>query len=139
MNTEWDIEWYDFGRRAVNRRRHDGPDETGVYPSHMQYVLKSRKPYSYEEFYLHNTRRKYNAVDYSDRLVEWDYDKYNKCCQEVWGDQGQWFDSRRPEEIEKFLQLYHNEPKIKLAAIIEGCNVSSGYPYWVFRYNHPSC
>lgn len=47
------------------------------------------------------------------------------------GDRGQYFNNRKPEEIEKFLSQYLTN-RIKLTAIMEGCNVSNGFPYWIF-------
>jgi len=73
-----------------------------------------------------------NAV-YSDRLYQWDYKKFNSCCQEVFGDTGQYFDNRKPEDIERFLSLYLGT-NVKLTAIQKECNVSSGFPLWVFFY-----
>ena len=74
---------------------------------------------------------------YSDRLYEWDYNKYNRCCREVFGNEGQYFHNRRREDIEKFLSLYF-ERGITLTAIIQGCNQGNGYPYWVFFYKDVS-
>ena len=93
-------------------------------------------PYSYDEYVIWKdenfNKEKYSAV-YSDRLYQYDYEKYNKCCQEVFENQGQRFDRRDPKEIEKFLSMYFDE-RIKLTAIMQGCNQSSGFPYWVFLY-----
>ena len=93
-------------------------------------------PYSYDEYVIWKdenfNKEKYSAV-YSDRLYQYDYEKYNKCCQEVFENQGQRFDQRDPKEIEKFLSMYFDE-RIKLTAIMQGCNQSSGFPYWIFLY-----
>jgi hypothetical protein len=70
---------------------------------------------------------------YSDRLLQWDYTKFGVCAQQVWGNQGQYFNDRKPEDIQKFLSLYFGT-EIKLTVIMEGCNVSNGYPYWVFYF-----
>lgn len=93
-------------------------------------------PYNYDEYVIWKdeifNEEECSAV-YSDRLFQWDYEKYNKCCQEVFKNQGQQFYEREPKEIEKFLGMYF-EKEIKLTAITQGCNQSSGYPYWVFFY-----
>ena len=65
---------------------------------------------------------------YSDRLHQWDYEKYNRCCQKVFKNEGQQFYQRNPKEIEKFLSMYFDK-QIKLTAIMQGCNQSSGFPY----------
>jgi len=75
-----------------------------------------------------------NSV-YSDRMIGWSMDKYNKCCMEVWGDQGQYFyDDRKPNEVERFLQLYIGKDNIRLCGIIRYENQSNGFPYWQFSY-----
>jgi len=93
--------------------------------------------YSYEPYVTHrmgnNDQITYSA--YSDRLMQWDMTKFNKCCREVWNNEGQYFDNRTPMSIERFLQLYYDAPKLKLIVIMEGCNVSNGYPYWIFHFN----
>lgn len=92
--------------------------------------------YNYDEYVIYKDENfkevKCDAV-YSDRLYQWDYDKFNRCCKEVFKNQGQYFSERDPKEIEKFLSLYF-EKEVKLMAITQGCNASTGYPYWVFFY-----
>lgn len=92
-------------------------------------------PYNYDEYVLWkgDYNKEKSKVVYSDRLKEWDSDKFNKCCKKIFGDTGQYFSNRKPEYIEKFLRLYF-EKEIKLTAILEGCNQSSGYPVWIFIY-----
>ena len=69
----------------------------------------------------------------SDRLMQWDYDKFNACCNEVWGNTGQMFYNRSPEEIEIFLRKY-----LGIALVLTGveiaCNACNGYPYWSFYF-----
>lgn len=93
-------------------------------------------PYNYDEYVIWKDKsfdaKESNAV-YSDRLFQWNYEKYNKCCQEVFKNEGQYFDKREPKEIENFLSMYF-EKKIKLTAVVQGCNQATGYPYWVFFY-----
>jgi hypothetical protein len=91
-------------------------------------------PYSYDPYVIwKQDYSENNACVYSDRLLQWDYDKYNKYCLEIWSNQGQYFNNREPQDTEKFLGLYLGRT-IKLTAIMEGCNVSNGYPYWIFFY-----
>lgn len=93
-------------------------------------------PYNYDEYVIWKdenfNNEKYSAV-YSDRLYQWDSEKYNRCCQEVFANKGQQFYQREPKEIEKFLSMYFEE-RIKLTAVMQGCNQSSGFPYWIFLY-----
>lgn len=72
-----------------------------------------------------------NTTLYSDRLWQWDSDKYNKCNNEVFGNTSQYFNISEHKKIEKFLSLYLDKP-VKLVKIKEEINVSNGYPYWRF-------
>jgi hypothetical protein len=97
---------------------------------------RNKYPYSYEPYVLwKGDYKKTDHVVYSDRLMQWDYDKFNKCCMKVWNNEGQYFDNRKPNDIENFLSKYYDK-EIKLTAIMEGCNVSNGYPYWIFFYDY---
>ena len=95
-------------------------------------------PYNYDDYVIwkhEDFKEGWKAV-YSDRMMSWDFDKFNRCCQEVFGDRGQFFDNldeRTPKDIEKFLCMYF-EKEIKLTAIVQGCNQSNGNPLWVFIY-----
>ena len=94
-------------------------------------------PYSYDEFVIWKDEtfsKDKNSAVYSDRLYQWDSKKYNKCCEEIFQNQVQRFDQRNPERIEKFLCMYF-DTKIKLTSIVQGCNLSSGFPYWIFFYD----
>jgi hypothetical protein len=73
---------------------------------------------------------------YSDRMHGWDYKKFNECCREVWGNEGQAFYSdRTPDEVQKFLRLYTGDETLELCRIIHYENQSNGYPVWRFDYN----
>ena len=95
-------------------------------------------PYNYDEYVIWKDAN-FNVdicdVVYSDRLYQWDSQKYNMCSQEVFQNQGQYFSKREPNKIEKFLSLYFGK-SIKLKAITQGCNQATGYPYWVFFYEY---
>lgn len=92
-------------------------------------------PYNYDTFLVwkNEYREKEAHAVYSDRLRQWDEDKYTRCCKEAFTKQGQYLSEMPPEEIEKFLALYFDK-NIKLTAIEQACNVSNGYPYWIFYY-----
>lgn len=95
-------------------------------------------PYNYDEYVIwkdQNFNIEKSLATYSDRLFQRNYEKYNKCCQEVFQNQSQYFNDRDPKEIEKFLIMYF-EKEIKLTAIVQGCNQSNGFPYWVFFYEN---
>lgn len=120
------------------------------YPVRHRYVDMDNRPisrtpqtnpYNYDEFVQWKKNKEMRKSDvenksvvYSDRLWQWDSGKYDKCCQEVFGDTGQYFSRRKPEDIERFLSLYFGD-EIELLAILEGCNQGNGYPYWIFFYD----
>ena len=96
-------------------------------------------PYNYDEHVIWKDDSNFdynndNAV-YSDRLFQWDPEKYNICHKEVFKDGSQYFYQSNPEEIEKFLSIYFDK-QIKLTAVVEGCNQAYGNPYWVFFYKN---
>lgn len=92
-------------------------------------------PYSYDEYLLwrHDYHKDKSKTVYSDRLYQWDSKKYDKCCEEIFGNHGQYFDDRNPKDINKFLNMYLGK-EVKLTAVLQGCNRSTGYPFWKFVY-----
>lgn len=94
-------------------------------------------PYSYDAYVLYKSPD-YDKTDrwvYSDRMRQWDRDKLQDAMRTVWPDQAgsQSFSGKNPADINRFLNLYFGK-EVRLTAIMEGCNVSSGYPYWIFVY-----
>lgn len=111
-----------------------GPDEHGIYPNFMEWALKSKKPYSYEPFYVY----KDGSVEaehsvYSDRMMQWDSKKYQRIAEKLFKKLGGNFRDN-PNLVQRFLQEYNDDPTITLVAIIEYCNVSNGYPVWRLDY-----
>lgn len=92
-------------------------------------------PYSYEPFvqWIGDYHKEKSHSVYSDRMFQWDSEKYNNYCEEIFGNHGQYFDNRDPNKINQFLNKYFGK-EIKLTAILQCCNVSSGFPYWRFIY-----
>lgn len=74
-----------------------------------------------------------NTTFYSDRLYQWDWEKYNKCHKEVWGNEGQMFCNYDFANIEKFLNLYYPNRNLKLIYVEQQENASNGFPYWRFE------
>lgn len=70
----------------------------------------------------------------TDRLMDWDFDKYNECCMKVWGNTGQCFDRRSLTEIEDFLSLYFDS-EVVIYGMIMNKNAFNGYPYWTIYYS----
>jgi hypothetical protein len=114
-----------------------GPDETGVLSEWEGPLCRHSKPYSFSAYYIwrdheHNVPDQFETA-YSDRMLSWDWDKYETAMQASHGNRRQ-YGHREPAKCEEFLQLYFDDPTIRLVAIIEDCNVSNGYPVTVFRW-----
>jgi hypothetical protein len=95
-------------------------------------------PYSYDAYVIwrkDDSTMRVGHTSYSDRLLQWDYDKHNKLCMKHFGNEGQMWDGREPCKVEAFLKDYHGEPGLGLVGIMKGCNVSNGFPYWLFLYD----
>lgn len=97
----------------------------------------SSHPYSYDAYFTWRSDR-FETTDraaYSDRLFQWDSNRFNKSVAAVWPEDpiGQMFYSRQHTDIQRFLCLYFGKD-IELTGVLQGCNVGNGYPYWVFAY-----
>lgn len=93
-------------------------------------------PYSYEQYeiYKSNDWSETDSGAYSDRMMQWDLDKFTRCAKKAFGiNCGQYFNDKKPEDVETFLSLYF-ETKLKLTGIEQACNMWTGYPYWIFYY-----
>ncbi len=94
-------------------------------------------PYSYDEFVLYKSED-FDPMDsmvYHDRMLQWDRDTFGKAVSKVWPEApgSQMFSGKSPVDINKFLNLYFGK-EVKLTAVLQGCNLSNGFPYWVFAY-----
>lgn len=95
---------------------------------------KSEYPYSYDPIVVfRNFQLESDNTVWSDRLFQWDYEKYNKLCTKHFGNESQYWYDRNPELVESFLSDYVGY-EIKLVRITESCNVSSGFPVWSFDF-----
>jgi len=111
-----DSMYNDWDGNEVERKRHDWP-------------------YSYDAYVIFKKRQEYQHTSYSDRLFQQDHVKYNKLTQKHFNNNSQYWNDKTPEQIEAFLRDFFNKPDLELIGIMEGCNVSNGYPYWIFMYN----
>lgn len=94
-------------------------------------------PYSYDDFVLYKSED-FDPMDsmvYHDRMLQWDREAFGKAASEVWPDKShsQMFYGREPADINRFLNLYFGK-EVKLTAVLQGCNVGNGFPYWIFAY-----
>lgn len=77
-----------------------------------------------------------NDSCWSDRLLQWDYDKTRQLLKKHFPKQsGDYWNSGDSQSIEAFLREWHENPKLVLLEVWEYCNASSGFPVWLFIYN----
>jgi hypothetical protein len=68
--------------------------------------------------------------DYSDRILQWDYDKATK----AWDKARAKFTPNSPAFFQEYLRIFFDAPNLELVGVQAGFNVSNGYPYQVFGY-----
>lgn len=90
-------------------------------------------PYNYDGFVLWRGEGKATQTAYSDRLGQQDYKKTDELKKKHFGNISDYWNNRKPENIENFLSEWLNKP-IKLVRVMEYCNQSNGYPYYRFDY-----
>lgn len=133
-----DYSWNIYGE--VENREVDGYVLVGwrQYPKEFFHGDTPRTPeshpYSYDAFVLHGGKRskqpeKLQSV-YSDRMAQWDRDKYDRACKKLIGRR---FNNCTPREVEAFLTEYFGK-ECKLWRTLEWCNASNGYPFWSFEF-----
>jgi len=100
---------------------------------------KSKYPYTYSSFvtWRNGENEEITESVYTDRLLQWDWDKHNRLCREHFGNEGQYWDNRDPKKIEAFLRDWTDNQELQLIVIMECCNQATGYPLWYFGYNIP--
>lgn len=66
---------------------------------------KNEYPYSYDGFvtYRGGSNDDVTGTAWSDRLLQWDYEKTRKLMTKHFGGQGDYYYERTPEQIESFL------------------------------------
>ena len=137
--------YYMDGRTGKMMRQDNGPRRTRMGQEYCdQYSTndKTTHPYSYSPFFhWKKDWQKTDTCAYDDRMREWKYDLWNEVCAELpaatqFGQRQ--FQYQTPETLSKMLSKYCGEP-VTCTALVEGCNVSNGYPYYVFywRANTP--
>lgn len=109
-----------------------------IFPDGLPVKTKASHPYSYDPItqYVSAAAHENRSVGtiYTDRLLQWDYDKHNLLCKKHFDNEGQYWDQREPEAIEAFLRDWCDDQGICLTRIVEVCNVSTGYPTWQLTY-----
>lgn len=83
-----------------------------------------------------DTRKVISGNIYSDRLLQWDFDKHDELCMKHWGNRAQIWRGRSPESIQAFIADWIENPTVKITQIMTGENASNGYPWWSFSYEY---
>ena len=93
-------------------------------------------PYNFDSYVIwkDDNYKEANCSCWSDRLLQWDYKKTRALMKKHFGNEGDYYDDRNPEDVEKFLQDYYDDNSLKLLVIMKGCNHASGYPLWHFWF-----
>ena len=93
-------------------------------------------PHSHDPFYnWKRTDVKANGSVYTDRLLQWDWDKHNCLSEKHFGDRAQvLWGQRDPAKVEAFLRDWNEDLELVLVAIIQYVNHASGFPLWRLDY-----
>jgi hypothetical protein len=90
-------------------------------------------PYSYSFFITHGPVKKFEGVGiggaYSDRMSAWDHDAWQNAWAAVAPKRH--YNELSLDDLSRFLTAYHLKTT-KCLQVLEGCNVSNGYPLWYF-------
>jgi hypothetical protein len=106
-------------------------DEKGNLPERTKHSY----PYSYDPICQYYDDQHYTQTDgtvYHDHMQQWDSQKFAACRERYSGRVYDWMSDGRI--MEAFLRDYFDKPDLKLTAIIEYCNMATGYPCFRFDY-----
>jgi hypothetical protein len=92
---------------------------------------KEEYPYGYSDHFLWGTPAEGDSAVYTDRLSQWDHDAFSRACRKS----SKSFRQYSKADADVFITEYYGRPT-SVSALSEGCNVSNGYPYWVFSFHH---
>jgi hypothetical protein len=98
---------------------------------------KHEYPYAYSEFFLIGNHESVKGcgADYSDRYSGWDAAKFDAAWEG--SGKGKGWTRMGFEDCKKFVKAYYGET-FEFCGLVEGCNASNGYPYWIIFYNDTS-
>lgn len=93
-------------------------------------------PYSYDPYVVFKLGEEKEATTavYSDRIRQWDYQKTKDLEKKYFKDTGDYYTNRNSSDIQSYLRERFDSPDLKLIYMLQGCNVSNGYPYWIFGF-----
>lgn len=92
-------------------------------------------PYSYDPILIYKSSNfKQDKSFYSDRLVLWDKKENLDILKKKYHLNDYCWSNQPVEVLNNFISDFF-EQKIEINRIIEMCNVSNGYPYWLINYS----
>lgn len=104
----------------------------------MEYnnIIRSIINKSYDYSYNSHLNIKPKGSAYSDRMMEWDFDKFQKSLIKIFGNKSQLFykSHKSPDKVELFLREYFDDDSILLLEVKHSINQYTGYPVWCFIY-----
>lgn len=92
---------------------------------------KHTHPYSYDPIVLIDTGVEANGSAYSDRMSQWDYDKFRAAMKNTGEMHFSWHNKNL---VQNMAREYFDDPTLKIVKVIEMCNASSGYPVWLLTW-----
>jgi hypothetical protein len=126
----WDEYEFDaLGHFSPRSVRELGPGMGWVHPDRPDNRTKQQSPYAYSPFYhWREAGSDKDTSAYSDRLAQWKHDEWRAACGKL--PPGQ-FQYQTPDALSALMSEYEGKP-VRVTALAEGCNVSNGYPYYIF-------
>lgn len=115
--------YHDGCVRPARRSRSVGFDCSGGWPERY-----ASEPESFE----FDKAPKTDECNYSDRLQQWNYEASEAAAKQC---AAEGVAPRTARWIERYLSLYHEKP-VTLRYVLGGCNLSSGYEYYVYGYDY---
>lgn len=104
-------------------------------PNHGKFRSKHSHPYSYDPILIWGDEHAESSGSvYTDRLLQWDFDKHDELCKKHFGNKGQYWNDRDPKLIEAFMRDWTDNQNLTLVFVTEFCNQSNGYPCWLLGY-----
>ena len=98
-----------------------------------------KHPYSYDLYYtwgaLPTQEDEPDVISvYSDRMYQWDSEKFNSCMRKHTGTESQLWNSISPAKLQNMFREYFDKPNLKLVRIFNGCNHGNGNPLYLVHY-----
>ena len=98
----------------------------------------STHPYNYDSYVLWRNLPNDKVCDgaYSDRMRQWDSEKFERCWKEHCGT-GQYWSEYSQEQITNFVRAYYDNQEIQICYLQQCCNQATGFPLWYVAFYKP--